>query len=569
MMEQKLYEIWCKKATDDKNLIDELASIKDDSSAIYERFYKSLEFGTGGMRGEMGAGTNRMNIYTVAKIAQAMADHINSVTKDGSAVICYDSRNNSPLFAQRTAAVLAANGVKTYIFKELAPTPVLSFAVRCLGCNAGAMITASHNPAKYNGFKAYGADGCQLGLEESQHIMDIIDGLDIFDSVKSGDFEALVKSGMIEYVSDDLFDEYYKNVLNCMVDKNAIKDSGISVIYTPLNGAGNKPVRKALEMAGVNDLRVVPEQEKPDANFPTLPFPNPEFKESFECAIKMAEQRPADLLLATDPDCDRVGAAVLRDGDYVLLNGDEMGIIMLDYILKNRKPDRNKKPVCVKTIVTSRMTDKVAGKYGCEITDVLTGFKFIGEQIAMLESKGEADRYVLGFEESYGYLPGTYVRDKDGVAAALMLTEIASVIKSEGLTLADYMDNLYKEYGYYTKTLINSYFEGSKGMSQMKSIMDGLRQTPPENIAGYKVTAVSDYLSGKSISSGKEETLSLPKSDVLAYKLINGADVIIRPSGTEPKIKVYIVCVSEKKEESAVLADELRNAMSALLESAR
>ena len=564
MTEQQLYEVWCEKAKEDVSIVKELEEIKGDKDAIYERFYKNLEFGTGGMRGEMGAGTNRMNIYTVSKIAQAMAEHINSMTKNGSAVICYDSRNNSTLFAKRTASVLAANGVKTYIFEELAPTPVLSYAVRYLKCNAGAMITASHNPAKYNGFKAYGADGCQLGLEESQHIMDIIDTLDIFGSVKCGEFEQLRKNGMIEYVKRDLFDAYYKCVLGWMVDKDAIRNADLSVIYTPLNGAGNKPVREALAMAGVKDLRVVPEQEAPDGNFPTTPFPNPEFRESFECAIKLAEKRPADILLATDPDSDRVGAAVKRGDDYVLLNGDEMGIIMLDYILKNR-PAPLKKPVCVKTIVTSRMTDKVAQKYGCEVIDVLTGFKFIGEQIALLESKGDDDRYVLGFEESYGYLPGTYVRDKDAVAAALLLAEIAAVLKKEGRTLADYMDELYKEYGYYTKLLINSYFEGSKGMAQMKEIMEDLRNNPPAQINGTDVVSVSDYLTGTCTEGDNVTKLTLPKSDVLAYRLADGADVIIRPSGTEPKIKVYIISVSADKETSQAEAQKLSDYMNNLL----
>ncbi len=564
MTEQQLYEIWCEKAKEDASIIKELEEIKGDKDAIYERFYKNLEFGTGGMRGEMGAGTNRMNIYTVSKIAQAMAEHINSITKEGSAVICYDSRNNSTLFAKRTASVLAANGVKTYIFEELAPTPVLSYAVRYLKCNAGAMITASHNPAKYNGFKAYGADGCQLGLEESQHIMDIIDTLDIFSSVKCGEFEHFRKNGMIEYVKRDLFDAYYKCVLDCMVNKDAIRNADLSVIYTPLNGAGNKPVREALAMAGVKELRVVPEQEAPDGNFPTTPFPNPEFRESFECAIKLAEKRPADILLATDPDSDRVGAAVKSHDDYVLLNGDEMGIIMLDYILKNR-PAGLKKPVCVKTIVTSSMTDKVAQKYGCEVIDVLTGFKFIGEQIALLESKGDDDRYVLGFEESYGYLPGTYVRDKDAVAAALLLAEIAAVLKKDGRTLADYMDELYKEYGYYTKLLINKYFEGSKGMAQMKEIMDDLRNNPPANINGTDVVSVSDYLTGKCTEGANVTKLTLPKSDVLAYRLADGADVIIRPSGTEPKIKVYIISVSADKETSREEAQKLGDYMNNLL----
>ena len=564
MTEQQLYEIWCEKARDDEAIVKELESIKDDSDAIYERFYKDLEFGTGGMRGEMGAGTNRMNIYTVAKIAQAMAEHINGVTSSGSAVICYDSRNNSTLFAKRTASVLAANGVKTYIFKELAPTPVLSYAVRYLKCNAGAMITASHNPAKYNGFKAYGSDGCQLGLEESRHIMDIIDTLDIFDSVKCGDFEQLMKDGMIEYVRSELFDSYYQCVLSCMVDKSALSDGGLSVIYTPLNGTGNKPVREALALVGIKDLRVVPEQEKPDGNFPTTPFPNPEFRESFECAIRLADERPADILLATDPDCDRVGAAVKEGGEYVLLNGDEMGIIMLDYILKNRQAGL-KRPVCVKTIVTSRMTDKVAQEYGCEVIDVLTGFKFIGEQIALLESKGDADRYVLGFEESYGYLPGTYVRDKDAVAASLLLAEIAAVLKREGRTLAGYMDSLYKEYGYYTKLLINSYFEGSRGMAKMKAIMEDLRENPPAEIGGTKIVSVSDYLTGTCTSAGHTSELTLPKSDVLAYKLEDGADVIIRPSGTEPKIKVYIISVSSDRETSRKEAERLGAYMDTLL----
>ena len=401
-----IYQLWREKATADPDLQIELQAIEGDDEGITDRFYKDLEFGTGGLRGVIGAGTNRMNVYTVGKATQGLADHINSVTDAGSVAIAHDSRIKSDLFARTAASVLAANGIKVHMYKELMPTPMLSFAVRHLHCTAGIVITASHNPAKYNGYKAYGPDGCQLTLDDSEHVLSLIEKVDTFTGVKTVDFDAALADGRISYIDQAVIDAYLDEVAARSVHPEALKEGGLRVIYTPLHGTGNKPVRAILRRMGVEHVTVVPEQELPDGNFPTAPFPNPEIREAFGCALKLAETVQPDLLLATDPDCDRVGIAVRRDGEYVLMTGNEVGALLLNYILSERTAlgTMPKRPVAVKTIVSTDLCYPIAEKYGCQMIDVLTGFKFIGEQIGLLEQKGEDDRFVFGFEESYGCL---------------------------------------------------------------------------------------------------------------------------------------------------------------------
>ena len=444
-MVNEKYKLWCEKAVGDPDLIKELERIDGNSEAISDAFYKDLEFGTGGLRGVIGAGTNRMNIYTVGKASQGLAAYVNSVSQNGRIAVAYDSRIKSDLFAKTAAAIFAANGIKVYIYKELMPTPMLSFAVRRLKCDAGVVVTASHNPAKYNGYKAYGPDGCQLGLEAADYVLSIMNKVDIFDDVKTIDFDTAVAEGKIEYIGEDIIEEYLNCVLACRVAPEADVKS-LNVIYTPLHGSGNKPVRSILKKIGVTDVTVVPEQELPDGNFPTAPYPNPEIRQAFECALKLADELKPELLLATDPDCDRVGIAV-RDGEeYKLLSGNDVGALLLDFVLARRKENGTlpENPLAVKTIVTTELCRKIAEGYGCELVDVLTGFKFIGEQITMLEANGEENRFVFGFEESYGYLGGTYVRDKDAVIASMLICEMVAYYKAQGKNLIEVLDGLYK-----------------------------------------------------------------------------------------------------------------------------
>lgn len=550
------YTLWCDKAIDDSDLLNELKTISDNENEIYERFYKELEFGTAGLRGIIGAGTNRMNIYTVRRTTQGLANFLNKKYNTPSVAIAYDSRIKADLFAQEAAKVLAANGIKAYITTELQPTPLLSFAVRELKCQAGIMITASHNPAKYNGYKCYGSDGCQMTEKNAGDVYTEIQNVDYFNGdIKLTDFNVAVESGKIEWIQESLYEAYLDNVQKQTVNIDICKNSGLKVVYTPLNGAGNKLVRKILARIGVEDIILVPEQEMPDGNFTTCPYPNPEIKEALNLGLKLCEKVNADLLLATDPDSDRVGIAVKTDNGYRLMSGNETGIMLMNYILDNRKAlgTLPEKPVAVKTIVTSKLTECICQKYGCELRNVLTGFKYIGEQILDLEQNGEQNRYVFGFEESYGYLAGTYVRDKDAVVASMLICEMAAYYRTKGKSLAQVMNEIYKEYGYYLN-VTNSYtFEGASGMEKMKSIMSSLRENAPIEIAGYKVTNVSDYLLSvaKNLVDGTENTINLPKSNVLSYVLEGGGAVIVRPSGTEPKIKVYVTAVGDT-EQSAI-----------------
>ena len=546
------YNLWLERAVKDTDLIAELKSISGDEDAISDRFYKDLEFGTGGLRGEIGAGTNRMNVYTVGKATQGLAQYVNSVNENGKVAIAYDSRNKSDIFARTTAEILAANGIKVYIYKELMPTPMLSFAVRYFGCDAGVVITASHNPAKYNGYKAYGSDGCQLNLEASNYVLSIMNSVDTFDGVKSVDFDDAVKSGKIEYIDESAIECYLNEVEKCSVSSD-IDLFGLNVIYTPLHGSGNKPVRAILDRIGIKNVTVVPEQELPNGNFPTAPYPNPEIQQAFEVALKLAEKVNPDLLLATDPDCDRVGIAVKHNGKYRLMTGNDVGALMFEYILIRRKANGTlpKKPIAVKTIVTTELCQKIAKEHGCELRDVLTGFKFIGEQIGILEKTNEENRYIFGFEESYGYLAGSYVRDKDAVVASMLICEMVAYYKREGKTLIDVLENIYNKHGYYYCSQKNYTFEGASGMKKIASIMDELRVNPPKDILGSAIVKINDYSAAvsKDVINNKETTIDLPKSNVLGFYSEDGSSFLARPSGTEPKIKFYLNSVAKTADE--------------------
>ncbi len=557
---QKLYELWLSKAVADPDLKAELESVKDDEDGKSDRFYRDLEFGTGGLRGVIGAGTNRMNVYTVKKATQGLAEYILASGEKKAVAVSYDSRIKSDYFSKSAAEVLAANGIKVYIYKELMPTPMLSWAVRALNCGAGIMVTASHNPAKYNGYKVYGADGCQLTLEAAEAVLAKINNIDIFEGIKSADFEKAVADGMISYIGDDIIDAYLAKVKEQGLHTDLVAGSGLKVVYTPLNGTGNKPVRRILKEIGIKDVVVVPEQENPDGNFPTCPYPNPEIKEALAVGLKLCEKEKPDLLLATDPDCDRVGIAV-PDGDhYELFTGNEVGALLLEYICKERIAlgTMPKNPVAVKTIVTTDITKAICAKYGVELREVLTGFKFIGEQIGFLEAKGEENRYIFGFEESYGYLAGGYVRDKDAVVASMLICEMAAFYRTKGISLIEARKRMYDEYGVYFNKLDNFTCEGASGMERMSEIMSDLRKNSPKTIGGLAVEAVADYeTSVKTSSDGRTEKITLPKSNVITFYLQDSASVVIRPSGTEPKIKVYYTTKGAEKADAVALQQKL------------
>ncbi|WP_442871511.1 phospho-sugar mutase [Caproiciproducens sp.] len=552
------YERWLGRKLDDPDLTEELKSIQNQPDEINDRFYRNLEFGTGGLRGVIGAGTNRMNVYTVRKATQGLANYLNKHGKAPSVAIAYDSRIKSDVFARESAAVLAANGIRAHIYPWLSPTPTLSYAVRSLHCDAGICITASHNPAKYNGYKAYGSDGCQITLEMADEVLSEINSLDIFEDVKYTDFEDAVKSGKISYIPDGVIDSFLEEVMKQRVFTE--KCSGLKVVYTPLNGTGRVCVTRILDMIGVRDVTVVPEQEFPDGTFATCPFPNPEIKEALQKGLDLCETVQPDLLLATDPDCDRCGIAVNQHGGFVLMSGNEVGVLLLDFIargrLKNGTMPTN--PVAVTTIVSTDMVTAVAEEYGIEMRRVLTGFKYIGDQIALLEEKGEADRYIFGFEESYGYLSGGYVRDKDAVDASMLICQMAYDYRKQGMTLVDAMDALYRKYGYYENSQVSFGFEGEDGMIQMKRIMENLRAKAPMEVAGCKVAGWSDYETSQRCDGGTMSAITLPKSNVLEYRLENGSKLTVRPSGTEPKIKIYISAKGANAEESAALIEKLK-----------
>ena len=567
-MVKEQYELWCKKAVLDPDLILELKEIKDNEEAITEAFYQDLSFGTAGLRGIIGAGTNRMNIYTVGRASQGLAAYVNSVAQNGKIAIAYDSRIKSDLFAKTAASIFAANGIKVYLYKELMPVPMLSFAIRRLGCDAGVVVTASHNPAKYNGYKAYGPDGSQMGPDAADYVLSIMQKVDYFDGAKTMPFEEALASGKIEYISDEIISEYFDNVIAQRVEKNADL-SKLKVIYSPLNGAGNKPVREILKRIGVTGVTVVPEQELPNGNFPTAPYPNPEIRETFNLSLELAKKVNPDILLATDPDCDRVGIAVNVDGEYKLFSGNDVGVLLLNYILERKTANKTlpKNPVAVKTIVSSELCQKIADDYGCTLINVLTGFKFIGEQITLLAEKNEQDRYIFGFEESYGYLAGSYARDKDGVVASMLICEMAAFYKNEGKTLYDVLEEIYKKYGYCYSVQKSFTCEGRSGIERINGIMEDLRSNPPKELDGSPITKINDY--GKSVSydmkSGKENILTLPKSNVLSFFCEDGSTLIVRPSGTEPKIKIYVGAVGKSSQDGLNKKDNLLSAAQKLL----
>ena len=566
----KLYESWCKNAVEDQDLIAELESIRGNEKEIYERFYTALKFGTAGLRGVIGAGTNRMNIYVVRQATQGLANYVINKYGKGAVAISHDSRIKADLFMIEAAKVLAANGIKTYITTELQPTPVLSYLVRYFKCQAGIMVTASHNPAKYNGYKAYGEDGCQMTDNAAQAVYDEITKLDIFSDVKTMDFDEAIEKGLIEYVDDSVYDTYLDCVLEQQVNPGICADADISVVYTPLNGAGNKLVRKVLSKIGVKEINVVKEQEMPDGNFTTCPYPNPEIKEALQKGLELCEEKQPDLLLATDPDSDRVGIAVKDyDGSYRLITGNEDGVMLTNYILSCKKANGTlpEKPVVVKTIVSTKLINKLCEKYDCELKNVLTGFKYIGEVILNLEKKGEENRYLFGFEESYGYLSGTYVRDKDAVVASMLICEMTAYYKKQGKSLAEVIDGLYEEFGYYLNQTFAFEFEGAEGMQKMADLMSSTRENLPASVGKYKVVKVSDYQLKKEtdLVTGEVEQLTLPTSNVIALHLEGDNGVIIRPSGTEPKIKLYITAVGTDKVNAIAVCDEIVAASKQLL----
>lgn len=570
MTEMELYQSWRKNAVDDPDLQSELSAIENDAEAIQDRFYRDLAFGTGGLRGVIGAGTNRMNIYTVRKATQGLANYVKEAFSEPSVAISYDSRIKSTDFAKAAAEVLAANGVKVHIYTELKPTPMLSFAVRALHCSAGIMVTASHNPAKYNGYKAYGSDGCQMTIDAADAVLAKINALDIFNDVKHMPFDEALAAGMISYIGDDVIEDYFRNVLAQGINTDLCAKSGLKIVYTPLNGTGNKPVRTILNRIGIQEVTVVKEQENPDGNFTTCPYPNPEIREALQLGLQYCDQVKPDLLLATDPDADRVGIAVPDGkGGYALFSGNEVGAMLLEYICEQRiqKGTMPKHPVAVKTIVTTDIVEAICKAYGVELIEVLTGFKFIGEQIGFLEAKGEEDRYIFGFEESYGYLAGSYVRDKDAVVASMLICEMAAYYRTKGISMMQARENLYQKYGVYVHTQHSFTFEGESGMIRMQNIMEHLRTNRPEQIDNLKVIQFADYEKQVSIdlTTGTETAITLPQSNVLSFTLEQGAKVIIRPSGTEPKIKAYYTTTAATEAEAAAKKDELDAAFSAIM----
>ncbi len=560
-----LYRLWKEKVTDNEELVSDLNRMENDESEIKESFYRNLEFGTAGLRGILGAGTNRMNIYTVNQATQGLACYLNSEFENPGVAIAYDSRINSDVFAKSAAEVLAANNIKVYIYKELMPTPMLSFAVRRLNCQSGIVITASHNPSEYNGYKCYDPNGYQMTDDAAQKTYEFIQKTDIFEDVKTTNFDEALKNGMIEYIGEDVINEFYDKVLLQSISSEDCKKSGLKVVYTPLNGTGNKPVRHILDKIGIDNVEVVKVQENPDGKFPTCPYPNPEIQQVFNEAIEQSKQNPADLLLATDPDCDRVGIAVLHNGEYKLMTGNEVGALLTKYVLESRKQAGTlpENPIVVKTIVTSKLIEVIAQSYGCTVYNLLTGFKYIGELVTNLEAKGEEDRYVIGMEESYGYLAGTHARDKDAVVASMLICEMAAHYKLSGMTLVDMLDSIHREYGIYYNTVKSFTFEGSEGMIKMQEIMSELRENAPKKIADFAVTEISDYKTCKKTNKllNIVSEIDLPSSNVLSYTLVNGATAIVRPSGTEPKIKLYVTTCAVNRDEAVNIADSICNDM--------
>ena len=546
---------------EDPALTEELKGIEGKDDEVKDRFAVALKFGTAGLRGVLGAGSNRMNIYVVRQATQGLANWVKTQGGSQLVAISYDSRINSDVFAKTAAGVLAANGIKVRIYDALMPVPALSFATRYYEANAGIMVTASHNPAKYNGYKAYGPDGCQMTDEAADIVYTEIQKTDILTGAKVMDFEEGIKAGLIEYVGDDCKEALYQAIEARSVRPGICAASGLKLVYSPLNGSGLVPVTRVLKDIGITDVTIVPEQQYPDGHFPTCPYPNPEIFEALRLGLELAKKTEADLMLATDPDADRVGIAMkCPDGSYELVSGNEMGVLLLDYICAGRieKGTMPKNPVAVKSIVSTPLADAVAKNYGVELRSVLTGFKWIGDQIAQLEAAGEVDRFIFGFEESYGYLAGPYVRDKDAIIGSMLICEMAAYYRSIGSSIKQRLEEIYEKYGRYLNKVDSFEFPGLSGMDKMAGIMDGLRQNPPAKLGDYAVVKVTDYK--------KPEETGLPAANVLVYKLEGGAEVIVRPSGTEPKIKTYFTTLGKNLAEAQAQKDALAAAIAPIFE---
>lgn len=559
-MYQDEYKRWLAADLEDSDLKRELLKIQGNDDEIKDRFAVSLKFGTAGLRGVVGAGTNRMNIWVVRQATQGLANWVKTQGGNQTVAISYDSRIKSDVFARTAAGVLAANKIHVRIYDALMPVPTLSFATRYYKCNAGIMITASHNPARYNGYKAYGPDGCQMTDEAAGIVYDEIQKTDILNGITYESFAQGVDDGYIRFIGDDCKNAFYKAVESRQVRPGVCRTADLKLVYSPLNGTGLVPVTKVLGDMGIEDITIVPEQEYPNGYFTTAPYPNPEIREALAYGLKLAEQEGADLMLATDPDADRVGIAMkCPDGSYELVTGNEMGVLLLDYICAARiengtMPDH---PVAVKSIVSTPLADKVAEHYGVEMRSVLTGFKWIGDQIGKLEAAGEVDRFIFGFEESYGYLAGPYVRDKDAVVGSMMICEMAAYYRSIGSSIKQRLEEIYAEYGRYLNVVDSFEFPGLSGMDKMAEIMNEFRENPPKDFAGIAVTSVTDY--------NKPEKTGLPKSNVLIYHLEDGSTVVIRPSGTEPKIKTYFTTKGKDLAEAQAKKDKLAGAIEPLL----
>ena len=550
------YKRWMEAELGDAALTAELQSIEGNEEEIKDRFAVALSFGTAGLRGVLGAGTNRMNIYVVRQATQGLANWVKTQGGNQLVAVSYDSRINSDVFAKETAKVLAANGIKVRIYDALMPVPALSFATRYYEANAGVMVTASHNPAKYNGYKAYGPDGCQMTDDAAAVVYAEIQKTDILTGAKIMSFEEGMAAGLIEYVGDDCKEALYDAIKSRSVRPGLCKTAGLKLVYSPLNGSGLVPVMRILNDIGIDDITIVPEQQYPDGNFPTCPYPNPEIFEALRLGLELAEKEGADLMLATDPDADRVGIAMkCPDGSYELVSGNEVGALLLDYICAGRieKGTMPANAVAVKSLVSTPLADAIAAHYGVEMRNVLTGFKWIGDQIAQLEAAGEVDRFIFGFEESYGYLAGPYVRDKDAIIGSMLICEMAAYYRSIGSSLKQRMEEIYAQYGRYLNKTDSYEFPGLSGMDKMAGIMADLRQNPPAAIGEYKVVKVTDYK--------KPEETGLPAANVLVYDLEGGAQAIVRPSGTEPKIKTYFTTLGKDLAEAQAQKDALAAAL--------
>ena len=559
----ELLDTWIANVKDEE-LLAELNTMKEqgDEDAITDAFFQDLAFGTAGLRGTIGAGTNRMNIYTVGRATQGFADYLNATFEHPTVAIARDSRNKGELFVKTTPAILAGNGVTALVYPKISPVPTLSWAVRDLKCSGGICMTASHNPAPYNGYKAYGPDGCQITSEAADAISRAIAETDTFTGVKSMDFDEALEQGLVKWIDDSCLERYYDAVLARGVTNlsaEEIAGAPLKLVYTPLNGTGLIPVTTVLERAGITDVTVVPEQKEPNGDFPTCPYPNPEIRQAMQKGIDLCEQVHPDLLLATDPDADRVGVAVKNGDDYLLLTGNEMGVLLLDYICKTRaaRGEDLTKKVAVTTIVSSAMVDALAEEYGFELRRCLTGFKYIGDIITELADAGHADRFIFGFEESYGYLAGPYVRDKDAVIGSMLICEMAAYYRSIGSSIKQRLEEIYAQYGRYLNKVDSFEFPGLTGMEKMASIMQKLRDEPLTELAGHKVVKVTDYK--------KPEETGLPAANVLIYTLDNGATVVVRPSGTEPKIKTYFTTLGKDLAEAQAQKDALAAAIEPIL----